>query len=85
MDFPSEDWVYNDLDEFDTAPTNMKGDYTLELYAQLRPTGRILNHFRAVLRGICNAAYEAAANNVFMKMLDELPSVTIIVTLNYRA
>jgi hypothetical protein len=33
MDFPSEHWVYNDLDEFDTAPTNMRGDYTLELYA----------------------------------------------------
>jgi hypothetical protein len=47
MDFPSEDWVY--LDEFDTAPTNMRGDYTFELYAQLRPTGRMLDHFRCVL------------------------------------
>ncbi len=51
MYFPSEDWVYNDLDEFDTTPTNMRGDYTLELYAQLRPTGRMLDHFRAVLSG----------------------------------
>ncbi len=49
MDFPSEDWVY--LDEFDTAPTNMRGDNTLELYAQLRPTGRMLDHFRCVLWG----------------------------------
>ncbi len=42
------DWVYNDLDEFDTAPANMRGDYTLELYAQLRPTGQMLDHFRCV-------------------------------------
>jgi hypothetical protein len=28
MDFPSEDWVYNYLDEFDAAPTNMRGNYT---------------------------------------------------------
>jgi hypothetical protein len=51
MEFPSEDWVFNDLDEFDTAPTNVKGDYTLEIYAQLRPTGRMLDHYRAVLGG----------------------------------
>jgi hypothetical protein len=53
MDFPSEDWVYNDLDEFDTSPTNMKGDYmyTHELYGQLRPTGRMLDHFRCILGG----------------------------------
>ncbi len=51
MDFPSEDWVYNHLDEFDAAPTNMHGNYTLELYAQLRPTGRILDHFRCILWG----------------------------------
>ena len=51
MDFPSSEWEYNDLDDFDTAPTNVEGDYTLELYAQLRPTGRILDHFRAMLGG----------------------------------
>jgi hypothetical protein len=31
------------------APTNGKGDYTLEIYAQLRPSGLIPEHFRAVL------------------------------------
>jgi hypothetical protein len=48
MDFPSEDWVYNHLDKFDAAPTNMRGNYTLELYAQLRPMGRMLDHFRCI-------------------------------------
>jgi hypothetical protein len=33
------------------APTNVKGDYTLEIYDQLRPLGRILEHFRAVHGG----------------------------------
>jgi hypothetical protein len=51
MDFPSEEWVYNDIDDFDTASSNVRGDYTFELYAQLRPTGRMLDHFRCVLGG----------------------------------
>jgi hypothetical protein len=48
MDFPSENWVYNDWDDFVTASANVVGDYTLEVFAQLRNTGRILNHFRCV-------------------------------------
>jgi hypothetical protein len=51
MDFPSEEWVYNDIDDFTTASSNVRGDYTFELYAQLRPTGRMLDHFRCVLGG----------------------------------
>jgi hypothetical protein len=51
MDFPSQDWEFNDLDDFDTAPPTISGDYTFELYSQLRATGRILDNFRAVLDG----------------------------------
>jgi hypothetical protein len=75
MDFPSENWVYNDWDDFNTAPppswwgttpwrsshkmfvhsllpnNGVKGDCTLEIYDQLRPSGRILEHFRAILGG----------------------------------
>ena len=51
MDFPSQDWEFNDLDDFDTAPPTITGDCTFELYAQLRATGRILDNFRAVLGG----------------------------------
>jgi hypothetical protein len=51
MDFPSQVWEFNDLDDFDTAPPTISGDYTFELYAQLRATGRILDNFRAVLGG----------------------------------
>ncbi len=49
MDFPSENWVYNDWDDFDTASANVAGDYTLEVFAPLRNTGRILDHFRCVI------------------------------------
>ncbi len=36
MDIPSEDWVYNDLDDYDTAaPPLIQGDLTLGVYAQL--------------------------------------------------
>jgi hypothetical protein len=51
MDFSSQDWEFNDLDDFDTASPTITGDYTFELYAQLRATGRILDNFRAVLDG----------------------------------
>jgi hypothetical protein len=51
MDFPSQDWEFNDLDDFDTAPPTISGDYTFELYAQVRATGRILDNFRTVLGG----------------------------------
>lgn len=51
MEFPGSHWVYNDAEDFDTAPPLISGDYTCEIYAQLRPSGRILDHFRAVLAG----------------------------------
>ena len=50
MDFPSENWVYNDWDDFDTASANLVGGYTLEVFAPLRNTGRVLDHFRCVIR-----------------------------------
>jgi hypothetical protein len=36
MDFPSEVWIYDDTDDFETAPSSkVKGDYILEIYSQL--------------------------------------------------
>ncbi len=96
LDFPSENWVYNDWDDSTRPPptwwdytlevfahnvrafsppqewsskrldynalhaestpsllpnNGVKGDSTLEIYDQLRPSGRILEHFRAALGG----------------------------------
>ena len=47
-DWTTTSWTSSTLH---LAPTNVKGDYTLEIYDQLRPSGRILEHFRAVLGG----------------------------------
>jgi hypothetical protein len=53
MVFHSKDWTTTSWTSstLHLAPTNVKGDYTLEIYDQLRPSGRILEHFRAVLGG----------------------------------
>jgi len=50
MDFPA-DWVVLQLEGFDTATPHLEGDYTVELLAQLRSTGRILDNFRFSLNG----------------------------------
>ncbi len=65
MDFPSENQVYNDWDDFDTASANMVGDYTLEIFAQLRNTGRILDHFRCVLGGSKHLKINASLTDMF--------------------
>jgi hypothetical protein len=52
MDFPGDHWVFNDADDFDTAIPLIQGDLTCELFTQLRPSGRILDHFRFVLGGL---------------------------------
>ncbi len=50
MDFPAT-WVVLQLDQFDTALPNIEGDITVELLAQLRSSGRALDHFRFSLNG----------------------------------
>jgi hypothetical protein len=65
MDSPSEDWHYNDQDDFNTAITNIKGEYNLEIYAQLRLTELILDPFGAVLGG----SRHLEINTSFMDMI----------------
>lgn len=50
MEFPA-DWVVLPMEEFATSAPNFQGDLTLELLAQLRGTGRILDNFRFSLDG----------------------------------
>ncbi len=45
MDFP-HDWVVLAAEEFETAAPRVNGDVTMEVLAQLRPSGRILDNFR---------------------------------------
>jgi hypothetical protein len=66
MDFPSENWVFNDWEDFNTASANVVGDFTLEVFAQLRNTGRILDNFRCVLGGSRHLEIDAS-------LLDMIP------------
>jgi hypothetical protein len=53
MEFPPS-WVVNPLDDYETALPAVSSSseaYTMELMAQLRPTGRILDGFKVVLNG----------------------------------
>jgi hypothetical protein len=50
MEFPSN-WVVFNLPDYDSAAPSVAGDFTVELLAQLRNTGRILDGFRFALDG----------------------------------
>jgi hypothetical protein len=67
MDFPSENWVYNDWDDFDTVSANVVGDYTLEIFTQLRNTGSILDNFRCVLRGSKHLEINASLTDMILR------------------
>jgi hypothetical protein len=50
MDIPPE-WAVSPMDDFATATPQTRGEFNVELYAQLRNTGRILDNFRLGLDG----------------------------------
>ncbi len=50
MDFP-HDWDVLAAEEVKTAAPRVKGNVTLEVLAQLRPSGRILDNFLVALAG----------------------------------
>jgi hypothetical protein len=50
MDFP-HDWTVLAAEELETATPRVTGDVTIEVMAQLRPSGRILDNFRVALAG----------------------------------
>jgi hypothetical protein len=50
MNFPPEEEVFG-AEQFETAAPREAGELGLELMAQVRPNGRILDHFRVTLGG----------------------------------
>ena len=50
MDFPP-DWLVVAEEDFETATPRDPGFLGMEILAQLRPNGRIMDHFRVVLGG----------------------------------
>ena len=52
MEFPSEELIFVDKESFNTAtPTSDPGQFGIEMLAQIRDNGRILDHHRLVLGG----------------------------------
>ncbi len=50
MEFPPE-WAVSPMDDFAMATTHARGEFNVELYAQLRNSGRILDNFCLGLDG----------------------------------
>ncbi len=50
MEFPPE-WAVSSMDDFATTTPLSRGEFNIELFAQLRNTGRILDNFRLGLDG----------------------------------
>jgi hypothetical protein len=59
MEFPAT-WVVLNITDYDTAMPAVSGEFVVELLAQLRNTGRILDGFRFALDG--SRALEACVN-----------------------
>ena len=50
MEFPP-DWEFLPAGEFGTAEARTTGDYGAEILAQIRPSGRVVDHYRVTLGG----------------------------------
>ena len=57
MEFPASEWDAFDSDQFEVASPRGTGEAVMELMMQLRPNGRIQDHFRLALGGnkMCKA------------------------------
>ena len=57
MEFPTTEWDIFEASDFETAAPRSTGSAVMELMMQLRPNGRIQDHFRVALGGssLCQA------------------------------
>ena len=60
MEFPPDNYFIFPAEHFENAMPRINGDYTVEILAQVRPSGRVMDHWRAVLGG--SKALEAEVN-----------------------
>ena len=51
MEFPPTEWVIFGAEEFETAPPRDPGDMGMEVMVQMRPNGRVMDHWRIALGG----------------------------------
>ena len=51
MEFPPDAYFIFPAEHFENAVPRINGDYTAEILAQVRPNGRVMDHWRIVLGG----------------------------------
>ena len=51
MEFPPGDWDIFEAESFETAPPRTAADVCVEVMAQIRPNGRIMDHWRIATGG----------------------------------
>jgi hypothetical protein len=51
MEFPPTGWEIMEAREFETAQPRIDGEAVMEMMAQIRPTGRVADHWRIALGG----------------------------------
>ena len=51
MEFPPGDWCIFEATSFETAPPRAAADVCVEVMAQIRPNGRIMDHWRIATGG----------------------------------
>ena len=51
MEFPTEEWDIFEANDFETAPSRTASDLSVEVMAQIRPNGRIMDHWRVATGG----------------------------------
>jgi len=68
MDFPPSEWLILPAEDFETATARDPGDLGLEVLVQMRPNGRIMDHWRIAVGG-------SKILEVKVKLSDILPAV----------
>jgi len=51
MEFPPTGWEIFGAEDFETAAPRVAGDAVMELMAQIRPNGRVMDHWRVAIGG----------------------------------
>ena len=77
MEFPPTEHAFFEAEEFETATPRNPGDLGLELMAQIRPNGRIVDHWRLATGG--SKILEAKMRlSMLMPAAAELPEWSIV-------
>ena len=66
MEYPPTDWPCFNHEDFELAVPRDPGDLGLEVMAQARPTGRVLDHIRTVLAGSQPITVTFSTRDIFL-------------------